>query len=391
MIDKRDNAVVVGGSRGLGYSIVQRLLEDDYQKIIVLDKVKIELENTKIQYIQFDLLESNFEILDQCDDINTLIITAGIGRLASFDTFSDVEIRKTFQINAVSIIRIICYFYKKIKRDTPFYTAIVSSITGAVSSPLFSLYAATKSALYRFIESLNIELEKEGSPNRILNVCPGSLQGTSFYGGESNAELLRPLTNTIIKCIKGRETLYIPQYDEIYHNVINRYLDNSHQFGLESYDYKLNSGRINPKPSIIVGYLSGTFDLFHIGHLNILRRAKEHCDYLIVGVHKNASHKGKDAFIPFEERCEILKSIKYVDRVIESKPEDIDVYEDVKYQFLFVGSDYKGTARFEKYEKYFENKGVEIVYFPYTQTTNSTKLRTILNNSLNNAASLPIN
>jgi len=391
MIEKGNTAVVVGGSRGLGYAIVQQLLEKDYQKIIVLDKVRIELQNTKIQYIPFDLAANDFGVLGQCDNVNTLIITAGIGRLASFDTFSDVEIQKTFQVNAVSILRIIRYFYKKIKSDTSFYTAIVSSITGAVSSPLFSLYAATKSALYRLIESLNIELEKEGSPNRILNVCPGSLQGTSFYGGESNIELLQTLADTILMLAKNRETLYIPQYDEIYHNVINRYLDNSHQFGLESYDYKINSGRINPNPSITVGYLSGTFDLFHIGHLNILRRAKEHCDYLVVGVHRDASHKRKDAFIPFDERCEILKSVKYVDKVIEAKSEDIDAYEDVKYQFLFVGSDYKGTARFERYEKYFENKEVEIIYFPYTQTTNSTKLRTVLDHSLNTNTALPIN
>lgn len=130
-------------------------------------------------------------------------------------------------------------------------------------------------------------------------------------------------------------------------------------------------------PQLTIGYLSGTFDLFHIGHLNLLKRARKHCNYLVVGVHKDASHKGKETFIPFEERMEILRSIKYVDKVIESEKEDSDVYTKgiVKYDKLFVGSDYKGTERFNRYEAYFADKGVEIIYFPYTKGTSSTQLR----------------
>jgi glycerol-3-phosphate cytidylyltransferase-like family protein len=98
----------------------------------------------------------------------------------------------------------------------------------------------------------------------------------------------------------------------------------------------------------------------------------------VVGVHKNASHKGKTVFIPFEERCEIVKNIKYVNHVIESKPEDCDVYDDLKYNFLFVGSDYQGTPRFDRYEKFFQDKNVKIIYFSYTDGTSSTKLREVL-------------
>lgn len=125
----------------------------------------------------------------------------------------------------------------------------------------------------------------------------------------------------------------------------------------------------------VIGYLSGTFDLFHIGHLNMLRKAKEQCDYLIVGVHKDASHKGKETFIPFEERKEIVGSCKYVDEAVESCKEDSDAWNLYKYDKLFVGSDYKGTERFLKYEEFFKDKRVEIVYFPYTQGTSSTQLR----------------
>jgi glycerol-3-phosphate cytidylyltransferase len=261
-----------------------------------------------------------------------------------------------------------------------FYCAVMGSIAGLVSSPLFSLYAATKAAICRLTESLNIELEKSGTDNRILNVSPGSIKGTRFNGGDNDLTQTSLLAKEIIKRMYCHSTLYIPQYEEVFKGVIDRYHTDPHQYGMDSYEYKMNCGRFNDKPQLIIGYLSGTFDLFHIGHLNLLRRAKQHCDYLVVGVHKDASHKGKSTFIPYEERVEIIRSIGYVDKVIPSEPEDCDIYIKgiVKYDRLFVGSDYKGTERFERYEAFFADKGVEIVYFPYTQGTSSTQLRDAL-------------
>lgn len=247
---------------------------------------------------------------------------------------------------------------------------------------MFSVYPATKAAVCKFVEAINIELEKSGTQNRVLNVSPGSLKGTRFNGGENNISLIEGLTAKIIEKMEQKCDLFIPDYDGIYKDVINRYISDPHKFGIESYEYKLKSGRINTKPQIKVGYLTGTFDLFHIGHLNLLKRAKEYCDYLIVGVHKDASHKGKTAFVPFEKRMEILKSIKYVDEVISSMPEDTDVYEKIKYDFLFVGSDYKGTERFAKYEKFFKDKDVQIIYFPYTKGTSSTKIREVIDSCI---------
>lgn len=133
---------------------------------------------------------------------------------------------------------------------------------------------------------------------------------------------------------------------------------------------------------IKIGYLSGTFDLFHIGHLNLLERAKEYCDYLIVGVNKDASHKGKVTFIPLEERMRIVGAIGVVDKVIEAPSQDDDAWNEIKYDYLFVGSDYKGSVRFNRYEEFFKNKDVKIVYFPYTQGTSSTKLRMVLESCL---------
>lgn len=131
-----------------------------------------------------------------------------------------------------------------------------------------------------------------------------------------------------------------------------------------------------------IGYLSGTFDLFHIGHLNLLRRAKEQCDYLIVAVHDSGKWKGKETFIPFEERKEIVGACRYVDMVVDSPVEDSDAWVLYHFDKLFVGSDYKGTERFNRYEEYFKDKGVEIVYFPYTQSTSSTQIRALVSAAL---------
>jgi len=111
-----------------------------------------------------------------------------------------------------------------------------------------------------------------------------------------------------------------------------------------------------------------------VGHLNLLRRAKEQCDYLIVGVHYGGAWKGKETFIPLEERKEIISACKYVDQVVDAPDEDDVAWNTYHYNMLFVGSDYKGTERFNRYEEEFKDK-VKIVYFPYTKGTSSTQIR----------------
>lgn len=125
----------------------------------------------------------------------------------------------------------------------------------------------------------------------------------------------------------------------------------------------------------LVGYTAGVYDLFHIGHLNILRNAKGMCDELIVGVTSDelVSYKGKQAVIPYEERAEIVRNIKCVDAVV--KQDDMDklkMWERLKFDIMFVGDDWKGTEKWNKLEKDFEKMGVKIIYFPYTKTTSST-------------------
>lgn len=131
--------------------------------------------------------------------------------------------------------------------------------------------------------------------------------------------------------------------------------------------------------SRIVGYTTGVFDMFHIGHLNVLRRAKEQCDYLIVGVSTDAlclSYKHKMPVIPYEERCAIIESIRYVDEVVAQTNRDKYLaWQQMHFQKLFVGSDWQNTPFFNDLEAKFGEVGVEIIYLPYTQGTNSTILR----------------
>lgn len=132
----------------------------------------------------------------------------------------------------------------------------------------------------------------------------------------------------------------------------------------------------------VVGYTTGVFDLFHVGHLNILKRAKEECDYLIVGVSTDElvqQYKNKTPVICYEERVEIVKAIKYVDEVVPQVNRDKEeALEKYHFNKMFVGDDWKGSELFNRLEEEFAKKNVEIVYFPYTKGTSSTFLKKTL-------------
>jgi len=130
---------------------------------------------------------------------------------------------------------------------------------------------------------------------------------------------------------------------------------------------------------MVIGYTTGVYDMFHIGHLNILRRAKELCDFLIVGVSTDelVQHdKNKIPIIPFEDRCKIVESIKYVDKVVPQFDKNkIGAWEKYKFHKMFVGSDWKGTDAWNLFEKQFNVLGVEIIYLNHTDGISSSMLR----------------
>jgi len=131
-----------------------------------------------------------------------------------------------------------------------------------------------------------------------------------------------------------------------------------------------------------IGYTTGVFDLFHIGHLNILRESKKRCDFLIVGVSTDEvviKYKNKKPIIPFDERIAIVEAIKYVDKVVAQTTMDkMEVWKNLKFDALFHGDDWKGSSLYDKYVKEFSNIGVDIVFLPHTEGTSSTELATKL-------------
>jgi glycerol-3-phosphate cytidylyltransferase len=131
-----------------------------------------------------------------------------------------------------------------------------------------------------------------------------------------------------------------------------------------------------------IGYTTGVFDLFHIGHLNILRNAKLECDYLIVGITTDElakKEKGRMPIIPFSERMTIVESIKHVDSVIPQVNYDkIEAWNNLKFNIMFVGDDWQGTEKWNMFEEKFLELGVKISYFPYTKHTSSSRIRKIL-------------
>jgi len=132
----------------------------------------------------------------------------------------------------------------------------------------------------------------------------------------------------------------------------------------------------------IVGYAPGAYDLFHVGHLNILKHAKRRCDYLIAGVVADDMlelTKGRRPIVPLAERMEIVRHISYVDEVVaEVVPDKVETWRSVGFDVIFKGDDWRGTPKGDRLERDFAAVGVEVIYFPYTMHTSSTALRRAL-------------
>ena len=242
------NVLIVGGANGIGLSIAKVLVKkDEVVKVYIVDKAPLaeQYQETKIESQVFDLTNSDYSIFDQYHDIDGLVISAGFGRLALFKDIPEEMIATYFNVNTIAIIRVIKHFYDRLLSKDDFYCGVMVSIAGFMSSPFFSLYGATKAALKIFIESVNVELEKAGCSNRILNVSPGAIKGTCFnQNGDNDLELTKPLAVDIIKYLKRKCDLFIPQYEEIYKHVLERYHDDFRTEGLHSYDYKVEKSRI---------------------------------------------------------------------------------------------------------------------------------------------------
>lgn len=238
--------LIVGGANGIGLSIATELAtRASTEKVYVVDKVALAevYTHSKIESFQFDLTTENYSFFDRFTDIDAMMVTAGFGRLALFKDVSEQHIIDSFNVNTIPVMRLIKRFYTKLEGKEDFYCGVMDSIAGWMSSPFFAVYGATKAALKIFIESVNVELKKGGSQNVILNISPGTIKGTSFYGKENDLDALRDLSCEIIHHLEAKDDVFIPKYDEIFKDVLQRYHNNFRKEGEHSYDYKLNSKR----------------------------------------------------------------------------------------------------------------------------------------------------
>ena len=136
----------------------------------------------------------------------------------------------------------------------------------------------------------------------------------------------------------------------------------------------------------VIGYTTGVFDMFHIGHLNVIKRAKEQCDFLIVGVSTDElvqKDKNKDPVIPYSERVAIVEAIRYVDKVVPQPNKDkLSAWNKYHFDKMFVGSDWQGSPQWNRFEEQFAPLGVKIVYLPHTDGISSTELTAYIKTKL---------
>ena len=239
--------LVVGGANGIGLAIAHEMASrESTEKVYVVDKAPFMEEYThpKIQSFLFDLTNEDYSFFDRFDDIDALMITAGFGKLALFKDVPENYITNSFNVNTIPVLKLVHRFYRKLEAKEDFYCGVMVSIAGFMSSPFFAVYGATKAALKIFIESINVELEKAGSTNKILNISPGSIKGTSFNQGATDLTVTEPMANDIIFQLEKKNDLFIPDYERIYKHVLERYHSDFRAEGRHSYEYKLNSGRI---------------------------------------------------------------------------------------------------------------------------------------------------
>lgn len=131
-----------------------------------------------------------------------------------------------------------------------------------------------------------------------------------------------------------------------------------------------------------IGYTDGVYDLFHVGHLNMIKEAKKHCDFLIVGVHSDQivkEYKNRETIINENDRAAIVGALKYVDKVVINNTRDkIDLWNLYHFNVVFIGDDWKGTERWNKFENELSKINVDVIYIPYTKHISTTKIRNII-------------
>ena len=208
------NVLIVGGSNGIGKSIAIQLLKKGINQITIVDKTPVDnsglsdeivlLFQKYVTFIPCNLVTDDYLVFEGLTEIDTLVITAGFGRLTRFEGLTECEIINLIKCNLMAPIRVIKKYYEKICSDKPFYTSVMVSISGRLVSPYYSVYGAAKAGLRMFIENINAELAAQGFNNRILDCSPGYIEGTAFNNGKNDYSKTSELAADILKRMENR-------------------------------------------------------------------------------------------------------------------------------------------------------------------------------------------
>ncbi len=245
--------LIVGGASGLGLAMAHRLADHaTTEQVYIVDRNPVPPAQSHPKFVPsaFDLSSADFTFFDRFSDADALIITAGFGQIGLFRQMSEQHIAAVMQVNATAVMRLVHRFWPRLAADSSFPCLVMGSISGFMSSPFYAVYGASKAALKIFVESVNVELERHPSPNRILLVAPGSIPGTGFSSGEkadapmTDLERVYPLADEILQHLEKGDDRFIPHYEDTFREVLERYHKDFRAEGRHSYDYKIQSGRV---------------------------------------------------------------------------------------------------------------------------------------------------
>lgn len=235
--------VIIGGSNGLGLAFAQELSKLNYN-LIIYDIIKPSIDIKNCQYKKIDLSKDDISCLQEdISNSNGLIYTAGIGKVKQFNEIDFQEIDRTINVNLNSLIKVITMCSDKLLSNDNFDCMCISSIAGLVSSPLFSVYSASKAGVCKYVEAVNTELIKMNSKNRITNVVATAFKGTGFNGLKTDLKELNNLSLELLDAMNNKEIIHKVN-ENLINSIIARYNESPSKFSLESYDYKINKGRL---------------------------------------------------------------------------------------------------------------------------------------------------
>lgn len=356
-------AIILGSNSYLGL-LIEEILKKQGINVQVIGK-----ENKAYQLATSKLgIYSELIALIKAEKPDILINCVGSGVISDYES-SLIDIELDLRINTLFPLNIFVPLLEDID-----YILNINSVAIALPSPLFASYAASKAYTAKYIETINAENINSSNKAVITDVHLFNFSNSPSFGDGTHANHKTNLAriNKTIDAMFMRQTNY---FEAPFFEVKKRSEFERIAFIERSQNQKIQ--RVHKKR--IIGYLTGSFDLFHYGHLKLIARAASQVDVLVVGVHNSGAWKGKNFHDTLTIRKQNIKALRYVDRVITTSGEDDQDWENVHYNYLFVGDDYQNSKRFNKYEKTLKNKA-KIIYLPRTKNISSTFLRETIKN-----------